>query len=153
MNQWKSFRLFCSVWWKRRPDSNEVKMSCTRYKPFMIQPERLPNGYSSWLLNPLARKSRVQTPVLELNWSELEVVVAWEGGHCVLQCVGRGPPSCLVWTTCTVSRLRLDGRTKENWPKQHYMHCQHQEKHLVHSWLWMFIVKGIDIALATHCTI
>ena len=36
--------------------------------------------------------TRVQTPVLELNWSELEVVVAGEGGHCV----GRGPPSCLV---------------------------------------------------------
>ena len=37
-------------------------------------------------------RTRVQTPVLELNWSELEVVVAGEGGHCV----GRGPPSCLV---------------------------------------------------------
>ena len=37
-------------------------------------------------------RTQVQTPDLELNWSELEVVVAREGGHCV----GRGPPSCLV---------------------------------------------------------
>ena len=41
-----------------------------------------PNGYSSWLLNPLT-----QTLVLELNWSEL--VVAGSGS------VGRGHP--LVW--------------------------------------------------------
>ena len=37
-------------------------------------------------------RTRVQTLVLELNWSELEVVVAGEGGHSV----GRVPPFCLV---------------------------------------------------------
>ena len=46
-----------------------------------------PNGYSSW-----RKRIRVQTLVLELNWSELEVDAAGESGHCV----GRGPPSCLV---------------------------------------------------------
>ena len=60
-------------------------------------------------------RTRVQTPVRELNWSELEVVVAGEGGHCV----GRGPPSCLVWTTDAPARLHLEAWTTENWPKQH----------------------------------
>ena len=46
-------------------------------------------------MNPLAQEDWVRTPVLELNWSELEVVVAGEGGHCV----GRGPPPCLVYAT------------------------------------------------------
>ena len=37
----------------------------------------------------------VQTPVLELNWSELEAVVAG---------VGKGPPSCLVYATVCPSQ-------------------------------------------------
>ena len=45
-----------------------------------------PNGYNSWLLNPLAHEDWVRTPVLELNWSELEVVVAEEVDHCVGSC-------------------------------------------------------------------
>ena len=52
-------------------------------------------------------RTQVQTLVLELNWSELEVVVAGEGGHCV----GRGPSSCLVCATSYPSQTppgRLD---------------------------------------------
>ena len=48
-------------------------------------------------------RTQVQTSVLELDWSELKVVVAWEGGHGV----GRGPSSCLVWTTYALARLHL----------------------------------------------
>ena len=48
-----------------------------------------------WLM-----RTWVQTPVLELNWSELEAVVAGEGGHCV----GKGPPSCLVYATVCPSQ-------------------------------------------------
>ena len=60
-------------------------------------------------------RTHVQTPVLEDNWSELEVVVAGEGGHCV----GRGPPSCLVWAAYTPARLHLEAWTAENWLKQY----------------------------------
>ena len=54
-------------------------------------------------MNPLAQEDRIQTPVLELNRIELEIVVAGEGGHCV----GRGPPSCLVCATYTLARLHI----------------------------------------------
>ena len=46
-------------------------------------------------------RTLVQTPVLELNWSELEVVVALEGGHCVGR---RGQPSCLMCATVCPSQ-------------------------------------------------
>ena len=55
-----------------------------------------------WLM-----RTWVQTLVLELNWSEMEVVVAGQGGHCV----GRSPPSCLVCATIYPSQTpsgRLD---------------------------------------------
>ena len=64
-------------------------------------------------MNPLAHEDQVHTLVLELNSSELEVVVAGEGGHCV----GRGTPSCLVCATHTPARLHLEERTAENWLK------------------------------------
>ena len=67
-----------------------------------------------WLLNPLAQEDWVRTPVLELNWSELEVVVAGEGGHCV----GRGPPSCLVYATHTPARLHQNDWTMNTWLKK-----------------------------------
>ena len=55
-------------------------------------------------------RTRVQTQVLKLNWSELEVVEAGEGG----QCVGRGPPSCLVCATAYPGQTpHLDDWTAE----------------------------------------
>ena len=46
-------------------------------------------------------RTRVQTPVMELNWSELVVAVAGEGGHLCRQ----GSPSCLVWSATPPARL------------------------------------------------
>ena len=54
--------------------------------------------------------TRVQTPVLELNWSELEVVVAGEGGHCV----SRGPPPVWCVQHHTPARLHLNDWTEVN---------------------------------------
>ena len=63
-------------------------------------------------MNPLAHEDQVQIPVLELNWNELEAVV--EGGHCV----GRGPPSCLVYVTHAPARLRQNDWTMNAWLKK-----------------------------------
>ena len=78
---------------------------------------RVPNGLmvlAAGFLIHCRKMTWVQTPVLELSWSELEVVVAGEGGHCV----GRGPP---VWCAQqhTPARLHLDDWTAEIWPKTH----------------------------------
>ena len=64
--------------------------------------------WSHWL-----KKTRVQTQFLDLNLSELEIVVALEGGYCV----GSGQPSCLVWTTNTPARPHLGDWTIETPPK------------------------------------
>ena len=66
-------------------------------------------SYSRSFFNPLAQEDLVLNPAMELNWSELEIVVAGEGGHCV----GKGPPSCLVCATAYPSKTppgRLDSR-------------------------------------------
>ena len=47
----------------------------------------------------------IVTPVLELNCSELEVVVAGKGLHCA----GRGPSSCLVCATSYPSQTPPGG--------------------------------------------
>ena len=59
------------------------------------------------------KKTQVQTPVLELNWSELEAVEAGEGGYCV----GRGQPSCLVYATVCPSQTPPGRVDKENTAK------------------------------------
>ena len=76
-----------------------------------------PNSYSRWFSNPLAWEDPGSNSLLELNLIELDVVVAGESGHWV----GRGPPSCLMWTSCTPARVHLDDWTLETWPKHKSM--------------------------------
>ena len=71
-------------------------------------------------------RTQDQTLVLELNWSELEVVVAGEGGHCV----GRGPPSCLVCATAYPSQTPpgwLDSRDLAEDALQQWIHLEKKQ--------------------------
>ena len=73
-------------------ESDFVKAQLHKAEDWVGHGYRVPHGLIVIAVGFWLERTRVQTPVLELNRNALEVVVAGEGGHCV----GRGPPSCLV---------------------------------------------------------